>query len=77
MPGWIGEGVATPLPGLVVVVAGRVVLVVLVVLVVSLVVLLEVVGPTVVVVGTGSERASTQYDRPAGSVPQFARIDGF
>jgi len=79
MPGCVGDGVATPLLGVVVVGVGRVVLEVVGRRVVA-VGRRVVAGPVllvVAVVGTGSHCASTQYECPAGSVPQFAGMEGF
>ncbi len=73
MPCWVGDGVATPLLGVVVLVVGPVELLEVVVGRVVVVVVVLVVPE----VTAGSYCASTQYERPAGSVPQFAGTDGF
>jgi hypothetical protein len=85
IPGWVGVGVATPLLGtveeeVVVVVAVRVVMGVVVIRVVGVVVVWVVVVVDVVVVdvvGSGSNKASMQYECPAWSVSHFAGMDGF
>ena len=75
MPDWIGPGVATPLPGVVVVVVAGGVETGGVELVLELVI--RAVDDVDVVDGTGSNIASTQYECPAASVPQVSGMDGF
>ena len=88
MPGWIGPGVATPLPGVVLLVVVVVVVVVggveiggVVLVELELELELElVIGALVdadVVDGAGSNTASTQYECPTASVPQVSGMDGF